>query len=318
VRSRDLALLVALAAMWGAAYTFTKVAVAGVSPAFLGASRLLIAVLVLLAAWPLLGRLAGAGTASIGEMGSFGLREVLARWRSFAVLGATNAAVPYVSIAWGTQYLPSGVAAILNGSVPLFTTVFAALPFFAERRLGPVGIAGILSGLVGVSLIVGGDYGAEATARQTLYGAGAVLVGSSGYALGGLYARRALAGVPTAVNALGQNVAALVLVLPFAALTLPAAPPDARTVSALVLLGTVGTGLAAIVFFTLLDRVGATRTSTVAYLVPVAALVYGILFLGEPLMIRALGGLALILAGVVGVSGAFPRRSGDRKAPSAR
>lgn len=196
---RDLALFLTLAAMWGAAYTFTKVAVADVSPAFLGASRLFFAVLVLLTAWPLLRRLIGAGGSE-----RFGLREGLVKWRSFAVLGASNAAIPYVSIAWGTKYLPSGVAAILNGSVPLFTVLFTlALPFFAERRLGPLGIAGILSGLVGVALVAGGDYGAGASARQTLLGAGAVLLGSSGYALGGLYARRALSGVPTAATAMG-------------------------------------------------------------------------------------------------------------------
>lgn len=308
MKGRDFALLFVLAAMWGAVYTFTKVAVADVSPTFLGAARLWFAVLVLLVAWPLLRRLVGAG-----EPQRFGLHQGLSRWRSFAVLGITNAAVPYVAIAWGTQYLPSGVAAILNGSVPLFTVIFAVtLPFFAERRLGVLGIAGIVSGLVGVVVLAGGDYGTEASARQALYGAGAVLLGSSGYALGGLYARRALSGIPTAVNALGQNVAALVLITPFAALARPETPPDARTLWALVLLGTLGTGLAAVIFFTLLARVGATRTSTVAYLVPVAALFYGVVFLDEPLTARAIGGLALILVGVAGVSGVFrpPERAG--------
>lgn len=101
---------------------------------------------------------------------------------------------------------------------------------------------------------------------------------------------------------------------PLAAFFLPDAPPEARTLWALVLLGTVGTGLATVIFFTLLARVGGTRTSTVAYLVPVAALVYGVLFLGEPLTARALAGLALILLGVAGVSGIL----GGRKAQAAR
>jgi drug/metabolite transporter (DMT)-like permease len=137
-----------------------------------------------------------------------------------------------------------------------------------------------------------------------------------GYAVGGLYARRSMGGVPVAVSATGQNVAALFVVLPFALFSLPEGPLAAKAVFALVVLGVVGTGLAAIVFFRLIARIGATRTATVAYLVPVAALFYGALFLGEQITAGAVAGLALILAGVAGASGLGirpPRRS--RKAP---
>lgn len=313
MRGRDLALLVALAAMWGGAYTLMKVAVVEVPPAFLAGARLLFAVVVLLAALPLLLRRGPGGT------GGFAFVDAVRLWRSFLLLGATNAALPYFAIAWGTQFVPSGVAAILNSSVPLFTALLCVgLPWFPEERLGRAGLVGVALGIAGVGVLAGGGaFAGGAGAREALLGAGAVLVGSFGYAVGGLYARRSMGGVPVAVAATGQNVAALVIVLPFALLSLPREPITPVAVGALAVLGVVGTGLALLVFFHLIASVGATKTSTVAYLVPVAALLYGVLLLGEPLTVGAVAGLALILAGVVAVSGLFrpPRRS--RKAPPA-
>lgn len=313
MRGRDLALLIALAAMWGAVYTFTKAALAEVSPAFVTAARLFFAAVVLLPAALLLSRVSG-------EVAAFGWGKAARLWRPFLVLGVLNAVVPYTAIAWGTQYMPSGVAAILNGTQPMFTAVLcAALPFFAEERLRPSGVLGLLSGLMGVAVLVGGGgFRGGADALAALLGAGAVLLGALSFASAGLYARRVMRGVPVPVTAVGQSAAALPFAVPLALLSLPGQPLSVGTVLSLALLGVVGTGLALLLFFRLIKTVGATRTSTVAYLVPVAALLYGVVLLGEPLTARALGGLALILVGVATVSGVFRSANRPQEAPPGR
>ena len=187
-------------------------------------------------------------------------------------------------------------------AVPLFTALFAgALPWFADERLGPLGIAGILLGIVGVGMLVGGSFGLFG--YGAVMGAAGVLAGSASYAVGGLYARRRMKGVPVRVSAVGQNAAGLVAALPLAVLALPREIPSLPTIMSLVGLGAVGTGFSMLIYFRLIANVGATRTSTVTYLVPVWALVYGAVLLGEEITAHAILGLILILLGVAGVSG---------------
>lgn len=313
VKGRDLALLVALGAMWGSSFLFIKVAVGEVSPAFVVAARLCFSVLTLLAALPLLGRFAVGRTTGA-------IPQVAGLWRPLLLLGLFNAALPFLLIAWGTQYLPSGTAAILNSTVPLFTALLAlALPFSAGERLGLLGAAGLLLGIVGVGVLVGGFGGLAGghpgTRPEALAGAGAVLVGSVSYAVGGLYAKSSMKDVPVAVSAVGQSAGGLVLVLPLAAFALPAGLPSLQTLGALAGLGVIGTGFSLLLYFRLIANVGPTRTSTVTYLVPVWALLYGALLLEEGITARSVLGLVLILAGVAGVSGIF--RIPHKKPPPA-
>lgn len=309
MKGRDLALLVALGAMWGSSFLFIKVAVGEVSPAFVVAARLCFSVLTLLAALPLLGRFAVGRTTGA-------IPQVAGLWRPLLLLGLFNAALPFVLIAWGTQFLPSGTAAILNSTVPLFTALLAlALPFSAGERLGLLGAAGLLLGIVGVGVLVGGFGGLAGGRPEALAGAGAVLVGSVSYAVGGLYAKSSMKDVPVAVSAVGQSAGGLVLVLPLAAFALPAGLPSLQTLGALAGLGVIGTGFSLLLYFRLIANVGPTRTSTVTYLVPVWALLYGALLLEEGITARSVLGLVLILAGVAGVSGIF--RIPHKKPPPA-
>jgi drug/metabolite transporter (DMT)-like permease len=307
VKGRDLALLLVLGAMWGSSFLFIKVAVVEVQPAFVVAARLSFSVLTLLAALPLLGRFAGERTGAIPQVARL--------WRPLLILGLLNAALPFFVISWGTQFLPSGTAAILNSTVPLFTALLAlTLPWFAGEQLGVLGAAGLLLGIIGVGILVGGFGGLvegfSGTRSDALAGAGAILIGSGSYAVGGLYARHSMKGVPVTVSAVGQSAGGLLLVLPFAAFALPERLPSLQVIGALAGLGVIGTGFSLLLYFRLIANVGPTRTSTVTYLVPVWALLYGALLLGEGITTRSILGLVLILAGVAGVSGIFrlPRR----------
>ena len=312
MKTRDLTLLLVLGAMWGSSFLFLKVAVAEVEPAFVVACRLFFAVSSLLLAAPLLRRLSGGGAGLLGQ----GLRV----WPSLVVLGLFNAALPFLAISWGTQFLTSGTAAIMNSTVPLFTALLAGvLPFFASERLGALGVAGILLGIVGVGVLVDGSSGSAGGGLSgVLLGAVAVSVGSASYAMGGLFARRAMGDVPVAVSAVGQSAGGLVLSLPLAAVSVPERVPSLPVIGSLVGLGVIGTGFSLLIYFRLIASVGATRTSTVTYLVPVWALLYGALLLGEPVTARSVLGLILILAGVAGVSGMggrLPRKTTPEGTP---
>ncbi len=311
MRGRDLLLLLALAALWSASFLFIKIAVAEVTPAFIVLARLVFGSLTLLLAIPLLrNQVLGLLPPNDGKGVPGSL--VSLRW-PLLFLGAVNAAVPYAAIAWGEKFISSGMASIFNATVPLFTALLVlTLPFFPEERPNLLGFAGLLLGFVGVGLLVTGDPGDGGASSRTaqLLGGGAVLFGSLSYAVGNVFARRRLRGVPILVPAVGQNLAGVLVVLPFALFGLPEELPSLSAVAALFGLGVGGTGIAYLLYFGLLAQVGATRTSTVAYLMPVVALLYGAMFLDEAFTLRALVGLALILGGVAGVTGALrlPKR----------
>ncbi|MGI9049966.1 MAG: DMT family transporter [Rubrobacteraceae bacterium] len=316
MKGRDLGLLLALGAMWGSSFLFIKVSVAEVSPVFVVACRLMFAVLTLLVALSIAAR----GSGKEKEEASL-IRQVIGLWRPFLVLGVSNAVMPYLAIAWGTQFLPSGTAAILNSTVPLFTAVMVGvLPWFGDERLGLLGVAGILLGMLGVGVLAGGFGGLTGDFRTMVLGAGAILCGSAGYAVGGLYAKRTMKGVPVRVSAVGQNVAGFVVILPFAAFFLPEKVPSPPVVGSLIGLGAVGTGLSLLLYFRLIANVGATRTAIVTYLVPIWALAYGALLLGEGISASDILGMVLILTGVAGVSGIarLPRKQPPEGTPDDR
>lgn len=307
MKGKDLALLFALAGLWGASFLFIKVAVAEVTPTFLVAVRMVLATATLMLAAALMRRV-------FVNTESFTWDGLLRSWKPLMVLGLVNAVLPYLFIAWGEKWISSGAAAILNSTVPLFTALMvwvAHREMNSSERLGTGGVLGLLAGLLGVGVLVGGK-GEGVGGVMEFMGEGAVLLGAASYGVGGLYARRHLKGVPVLVSAVGQNLAGAVWILPFAAVSgLPSRWPSAAALVSIAALGAVGTGIAYLLYFQLIARVGATRTTMVTYLLPAMALFYGALLLGEEVTPRAVIGLALILAGIAGVTGVvrWPRRA---------
>ena len=312
MKGRDLLLLLALAALWSSSFLFIKVALAELTPALIVLGRLAFGSLTLLASIPFLRKLAPDLLPEGGGRGI--LRGILDLRRPLLFLGAFNAVLPFAAIAWGENFISSGTASIFNSTVPLFTALLVlALPFFPEERPNVLGVAGLLLGFVGVGVLVTGDPqgGGAASRAAQLLGGGAVLLGALSYAVGNVYARKRLKGTAVLVSAVGQNAAGILVVLPLVFVSgLPEGLPSPRVVAALFGLGAGGTGIAYLIYFGLISRVGATKTSAVAYLMPAIALFYGAVFLGEDVSLRALLGLALILTGVAGVTGVLrlPKR----------
>ncbi len=296
----DWLLFVLLSFFWGSSYLFIKIGVdAGLEPFTLVSLRLLFGLLLL------------ATVVGIA-------REPMPReprmYGHLAVMGFFSVALPFGLITWAEQSVDSSLAAVLTGAVPLFTIPFAAMLLPAER-VTINAVTGIVVGLIGVAVVVGFDpsqlTGGELTAELALIGAAA------SYALGGVYARRHVHGLRPMIPALFEVAFALVMVsIPALALERPWERGLAgEALFAVLWLGVFGSGLAFLVFFRLLRSWGATRTSLVAYLLPVWGIVLGALVLSEPIDARLLLGTALVISGIALVNlrrGSWPLRSRSR------
>ena len=285
-------LLLTLGALWGASYLFIEVGVeGGFSPATLMFARSAIAATALCA---YLAAASGARRA---------LSDLRAAWREGLVLGALNAAIPFWLVAWGQTRIDSGVAAIAQATVPI-CSLLIGLPFLRHERIGPMRWTGVGLGLLGVAVLAGGSPTATlATAVGTL----AVVLASVCYGAAGIYGQLRISGRSGPVLATSSMLGgAAILAVP--ALADPVVDPSAAAVGSLLALALVGTALAQLLLFRIIRLYGARRLSLVTYLIPGFALVYGSVLLDEQVTPAALGGLALILAGVALGSGAVRMR----------
>ena len=277
-----------LAAFWGASYMFIKVAGRAFQPTTMIMLRLLIASLLLLLALAL----QRGWSTTLAEMQGLG-------WEGFA-LGVVNGAIPFTLIAWGERYIDSGVAAIANATMPIFV-VLLAIRWKPSETVRGLRLVGFLVGLVGVGVLAGihpegGWWGAVGTL--------AVVVASASYAVGSLWGQRLIAQTSGLVLSASSMLGGLLVLLPFGLSQLPGSVPGWKETGSVIALAVIGTALAQIIAYRALRSDGAARLSLVTYLLPVTALFYGLVLLGEPLTWQELAGMVLILGGVAFGSGA--------------
>ena len=289
----DWLLFVLLGFMWGSSYLFIKIGVEAGLPPFtlitlrLGIGFMLLATVVLIA------------------------REAMPRsaktYGHLIVMGAVNIAIPFSLITWAELTVDSALAAILNAAVPLFVIVIAAV-FLRDERITLNRLAGLAVGFVGVAILVGFD--PADLSNADLAGEIALIGSTISYAVGAVYSRRNIHGLRPMIPALFQVGFALIMVTilallferPFEVGVTPTA------MFAVIWLGLLGSGVAYLVFFRILGRWGATRTSMVAYLLPVYGIALGALVLKEAIDFRLLIGTALVIGGVALVNSRFGAR----------
>jgi drug/metabolite transporter (DMT)-like permease len=276
---RDFGALLLLGALWGASYTFIRIAVPALGPFALMGMRVALAASVLTLYAAVLD----------GSM-----PKLRVRWKEFLIVGATNSAIPFTLIAAAEIELTASLAAILNSTTALFAAVVAAV--WIGEALTTKKVFGLVVGLVGVAVLVGWD--PIPLNSIVLLSVGAMLAASLSYAVGGVYVKRTFAGVPPLAMAIGQQTGAAFLLVPLAAVSLPEeAPPLPAAFSALALT-LLSTAVAYLLYFRLIENVGPTKTLTVTFLIPVFGLLFGVLFLGEPVGVGTLVGFGIILYSV--------------------
>src|SRR5688500_17728753 len=293
--------LILLAAIWGASYLFIKVAVDEIAPAPMMAVRTRLAAAVL----------RGYVVRRLGR--SRAAAELRAAWRHCLVLGVLNAALPFWLIAWGEQHIDSGLAAVVQSSVPIFNALLV-LRFLPHERLNLTRAFGLAIGLLGVAVVAGIHHEGGGLA---VAGALAIVGSSLAYAAAGVYGQLAVSGTAGPVLAAGSMLAGGLILTPVAVFQLPTEVPSLEATASVLALSLLGTAVAQLILFRMLALHGSSRLSLVTYLMPGFALVYGALILDEEITAWTLGGLALILGGVALASGAvrLPRRAAVATGP---
>lgn len=282
----NLLLLLLLGAMWGSSYLFIKVTVADVPPFTLVAGRLTMAAVIL---WAIL----------------LLRRQPVARsrsaWAAFAVMGLLNGTVPYVLITWGEQTISSGLAALLQATMPIFTVIMAHF-VTEDEQIRPRRILGIIAGFAGVLVLMLPDL--QQGLHANILGQLAVVVSSISYAGATIFARRRLRGQSPLMATTGQVTSGALFTLPLSLLIERPfhLSPSTEAVASWLGLVLIGTVAAYVIYYALLARTSATFTSTVTYIIPVNGLILGAIVLNEPLTPIILASAALILAGVLLVS----------------
>jgi drug/metabolite transporter (DMT)-like permease len=283
VTPRQLALLGALASMWGASYLLIKYALEDFSPAMVVFVRTAIGAAVLYA---IIRAQGGEARAKLGD--------IRRRPSTALLLGALAISAPFLLISFGEREVPTGLTAVLIASAPLWVAIFAPAIDRSETVAGRQAL-GLIVGIAGVGLLVG----VESIGTLGQFLGALAMVGAAGfYALSSFMVKSTYKEVPALTTSFISVGAGCLLVLPVAAATPPDHAPGLRSILALAALGAFGTAIAFVIFYALIGELGAGRAALVSYLVPPISLAYGAVLLDESIGLAAIGGLVLILAGV--------------------
>lgn len=287
--------LLLLGALWGSSFPLIRVAAPRMGAVGVTHARVLVAVVVL-AAVAAASRAARRATWSV----------VRRRFGALLLLAALNVAVPLTLVATAIVGLNASLAAMLNATTPMFTVAVAAV--WLGQRVTVRKLIGVALGVVGVVILV--DGAPLALDRAAVLAVGASLAAALLYALGGVYTRMGFARTPPLGLALGQQLAAALLLLPLTAAVPPQGPVTGAALVAIAALGVGATAGGYLLYFWIIRRAGPVAASTVTLLVPVFGSAIGIGWLGEPLTAGLVVGLVVILVGVALLSAPASRHAG--------
>src|SRR6267378_6957827 len=275
--------LFTLAMIWGAAFLFIKLAVRDMSPATLVLAR------------------AVFGAVTLGVI--FAVRRqtpfptgTRARLLPFLVMAIVGSLIPWVAIAFGEQSISSALASILNATTPLWTAVFAYWVTPTERPSG-LNYLGVAIGFLGTGILIAPDLIGQPL-RATTVGTLAVALAACSYAVSALVQRRRLRGVSPLQVGFWQLALTAPLAFAVALPTIGATHLRLPSIVAILFLGVGGSGLGFLLYYFMMNTLGATRATTVTFLLPVTAVFWGASLLREAITIPILAGMVVILLGV--------------------
>ncbi|MCL1632096.1 EamA family transporter [Sporolactobacillus sp. CPB3-1] len=281
-------LLNILGALWGGSFLFMRVAAPVLGPFLLIDARVLIAGLALL----------------IYAYAIRRLPDFKGKWKQYLVLGAVNAAIPFTLIATAELHVTASVSSILNATTPLFTLLAAAV--WLKEKLRPGKILSMFLGIAGVAVLAGwGHLGHSPIVLLSILFS---LLASLCYGIGGVYTKLRFASENALVLAIGQQLAAGVVLIPFSLPTVGRIQMlTAPVLISVLCLAVFSTSIGYLIYFYLIRHEGPTRTLSVTLLVPLYGVFWGVLLLGEQLSIGTVAGLILILTSTMLITETRPR-----------
>ena len=281
------AMFIGLGLIWGSSFLWIKIALDELPPATLVAWRMTLGAVPMVILLPFIGRRLPRAPGDLATL---------------ALLGLINTALPIFLISWGEQFVDSGTAAVLNSMAPLFSVIIAGILLRTEP-LTVLRVAGVLLGFAGAVLLASREFALRPDSAS-LIGIAAVAVAAASYAAGASYASHHIKGMHRFEVAAGSLVFAALYAWALAlgvegGISLPTQPGP---IIAVLWLGLIGSFVAYLLYFTLIERLGATVAAMVTYLFPVVGVALGVIFLGELLDLRLAFGAALVLIGIVVVT----------------
>lgn len=281
--------LLVLAAVWGGSFLFIRMAVPEFGAPALMVLRVGLAALMLLPLALMRGSKLGV------------LRE---RWLPVLVIGALNAALPFLLYGYAAGSLSAGFLSVANASAPIWAAVVGWL--WLKDRLPLSRMAGLAVGMAGILVLVWDklDFGSGGSGPAVLAAVAAPMC----YGIGTNASKRFLTGIEPLSNATGNLVAATLVLLPLALLHWPEQTVSLKAWSATIALALVCTGAAYVLFFRLLADMGPTGATSVTFLIPVFGMLWGAWFLDEEITPRILLGAGIILAGTALALGLVKKR----------
>jgi drug/metabolite transporter (DMT)-like permease len=281
VRRSDAVRLVALSAIWGSSFIFIRVLAPVLGPILTVTTRVLIGGAVLVAYCRIIGLDA----------------EVARHWRQYAVIGIVNSTLPFMLFAFAALYLPASYSVILNSTAPLFTALWA-IPLLNET-LTRTKVLGLVAGAAGVVLV--SRAGPVVPDLWFWIAVLACLGATTCYALSSIYMKKRAAHLkPLAIAGWSQIFAALAMA-PFVPFAQPSAALTPLVAFNVLMLAVFCSSIAYVLYYRLIADIGPTRALTMAFLMPVFGMVWGALFLGEPITLPMIAGCALIIGGATAV-----------------
>jgi drug/metabolite transporter (DMT)-like permease len=275
-----------LAAIWGASFLFMRIAAPHFGALWTAELRvafawLTLVVLFVLTARPLF---------------------VRSHLKHFWVVGAFNSGIPFALFSFAALHIPAGYSAILNAIVPLWAAVFSAL-LLGERLTWRVAL-GALIAMAGISLMV--KLGPVSFSGNTLLAVLACVLATACYGFAGTWTKKHLPGVPGHVSATNSQLFAALTLLPLALLDVPQQMPPVAAWGAVLALAVFCSALAYVLYFRLLTKMSATKATTVTFVIPAFGILWGWVFLSEPITLTMLLGFALVLVATAMVMGLGP------------
>ncbi len=271
-------MLVSLAALWGASYLFMRILGPELGVLATVMLRFGVAALALLAFGLLTGN----------------LPDFRLHWQKFLILGLLNNVIPQALIVSAVIHLNASLGSILNATTPLFTAIVAAV--WIKEAFGWQRVLGVLLGIFGVTVLVG--FSPIPVDSRSLLAVIEALLAAVSYSFAAVYARGAFKGIQPLHTAIGQLSGSSLLVLPLALVAWPKVQWSLEIIGSVLGLALLSTALAYLLYFRLIATAGATAAASVTFLIPFFSLLWGVIFLHEPLNLGMFVGLGIILLSV--------------------